>query len=573
MADVLGALTPGLTSQAGTAGSRLYLSGIGPDVYERVAPPTEVTLVQIPTSPLTGEGVLTGDWSIRRYPVTEEPGVISDMAVNWFDKLHAYPAILELGNLLSTVVRDIEIYSSYRILDQTLDTATNNAGTGITFQNLPVLSADLPIHYGVIFQVQVSTQGQPSIDGTLDFTTSVVPLSIIITGNRVVMMPYEPEGEIRETLGFLTDILRSANGKEQRIRVRNYPRQTVDYEFKFDDDAERRRFEAFIYKWHPQTFGVPIWFESQRLTAAVTAGDTTIYLNTLYSDFRVGGLLILWTSHLVFDSLEIDSITSTSITLSSPVVNSYSVRSKVMPLRTGITKQEITGDKYAVNLSTMAIKFHITDNEVDIGDTSAFSSHNSKVMFDDYNWISRETATDSLKNLLHHIDNKIGSQIQFSDWENSHMITTKGFFCRNPQATWEMRQVLHALAGRQKSFYLPTFYEDMVATNDIVNGTDILDIENIGYSDFVDGTEPNKSIYVLLNNGTIITRQVQSSSVVSSTIERLIIDIAWPSDILVSDIRRISYLRLGRFALDNFEINHNNSGQANLRGTVQGVIQ
>lgn len=575
MADYDGYILQGISDQAGVSADRYVLTSVGATASAaRLDPPQVVTPILFPTTQTSGFPEYTGDHLVKKFPVLDVDGSIDyGPGINWFEKLHSYPALIELGNLLATVIRDIEVYSSFRDTVQTLDTATNNAGTGITFENLPTLPANIPPNNGLIFQVQISTQGQPSIDGTLDFTTSLYPLSIAITGERVVMLSYEPEGPIRETLEFLTDILRSANGKEQRIRVRNYPRQIFDYNFKIPDDAERRRFETFLYQWHPEIFGVPVWFESKRLTAAVTSGATTLYLDTAYSDFREGGLLIVWQDYLTFDALEIDTITASSITTTSPVTRSYSARTKVMPLRTGITKQEISGDKFPVDLATTEIKFYIIDNEVDIGDTSAFSTHNGKVMFDDPNWIPRETNTYTLKNLIHRIDNLIGSAIQFSDWLNSHPITSKGFFCRNPQATWEMRQVLHALAGRQKSFYIPTFYEDLVINTTLANGTALMDIDNMGYADFIDGNEPNKSLYIVLNDGTIITRQVESASVIDSTTERLVVDSNWTSDILVSEIRRVSLLTLGRFARDTFEISHNNSGQATLKTPVQGVIQ
>lgn len=574
MANYVAALGTGLNDQAGASASRHTLAGVGTSASTaRPIPPTEIKGREL-TVPLAGESYITDEYLVKKTPtLTFDSTIIPGPGIYWFDLIHSYPTLIELGNILSTVTEDIEVYSSYRDTSQSLLTATNNAGTGITFQNLPTLPAVLPPNGGRVFQVRVSTQGQPTIDGTLDFTTSVDPVSIAITGTRVVMMAFEPSGAIQETLEFVTDILRSANGKEQRIRVRNYPRQILDYNFLMPEEEERRKAEVFLYKWHPQVFGVPIWFESKRLTAAATAGDTTIYLDTAYSDFRVGSLLIVWSDFETFDALEISAVTATSITLSSALVYSHPIRSKVMPLRTGITKQEISGDKYPVNLHTFAMKFFITDNEVDIGDDSAFSFHNSKTMFDDPNWIPRETNTDTLKNVVHRIDNKVGSAIQFSDWDNSHFISSKGFFCRNPQATWEMRQILHALAGRQKSFYLPTFYEDMVINQNIVNGTSVMDIDNIGYTDFIGASEPNKSLYMVLNDGTIITRQVTGSTVIDSTTERLTVDSPWSQAINITDVRIISYLRLGRFANDRFVINHNNSGQSTLKATVQGVIQ
>lgn len=568
MADHGGTLNAGLSSQA-DGGSR-HVIDIGVSASHPV-PPTDITPFEL-TPCLAGTLVFTGT-SLVLLPATTYQGAINyGHGINWFERILVKPTVIELGNILSTVTSEIEIYNSFRDDAQTLNTATNNAGTGITFQNLPTLVATIPPQSGAVFQARISSQGQPTIDGTLDFTTSLYALSIAITGSRIVMMAHQPEGDIEELLEFLTDITRSTNGKEQRVRVRNYPRQTFDFHFKFDHE-ERRFFETFMYKWQPQTFGVPVWSEVKRLTTAVTAGDTTLYFNNDYADFREGGQLIIWRDYLTYDALQIDAVASGSVTVTSEVSRDYPIRTRVMPLRTGITKQEVTGDKYPVNLSEHTIKFHVVDNEVDLASTAAFSTHNGKVMFDDGNWISRGTLTDTMKNVVHHLDNLTGSPIQFSNWLNSHFISSKGFFCKNPQATWQMRQVLHALAGPQKSFYLPTFMPDLVVKSPLTIGSAEMDIEYIRYSDFINGNEPNKSLYIVLTNGTIITRQVLSATIVDATTERLTVDDTWDSTIPAADVERVSFLRLCRFTDDKFEIHHNGSGQAQARFTVWGVLQ
>lgn len=572
MSDYDGVIGTALGDQAGVSAGRYTLAGVGSSAT-RSAPNNAITCIEFPEHDYSGIPEDTDENLIKRTPDTSYDGVFKDgEGQYWFEKLLSYPAILELGNLLTIVTRDIEIYNSFRDTEQTLNSATNNAGTGISFQGLPTFPTTISPNDGEIFQVRISTSGQPDIDGTLDFTTSLYPLSIIVTGTRVVMMAWEPSGPVLETLEFLTDILRSANGKEQRVRVRHYPRQKFSYKFLIDEGEELRRLESFLYKWHPQVFGIPVWFEAKKLTAAVSSGSSTLSLDTNYADFRSGGLLIVWTDYQTFDALEIDTVSASSITTTSPVTRDYPAGTYVMPLRTAITKQEISGDKYPVNLAQLFIEAEVNDNEVDLADTSAFSSHNSKVMFNDYNWIPRETNTDTLTNRVHRVDNQIGNPIQFTDWENSHFISSKGFFCKNAQKIWEMRQVLHALAGRQKSFYLPTFYHDMVVTNTLTNATFVMDIEHINYTTFVNATEPNKSLYIVLTDGTIITREVQSAVEVDETTERLTVDVAWPRDILPSEVSIVSYLRLGRFEKDSFEITHN-AGKATLKAPVQGVVR
>lgn len=490
----------------------------------------------------------------------------------WFERLWYLPVMLELGNILTTITSDIEIYNSDRELAQSLDTAVNNAGTGVSFLSLPTLPFDLGAQSGMTITVQISTEGQPVINGTLDFTTSLGDFSIPITGSRVVMFPYEPEQPIREILEFKTDVLRAVDGSEQRINVRKNPRQKMELYLRMEDGASLRRLVSLLKGWHERVFGVPVWWEARALGADAATSDLTITVDTSYGDFRVDGLAILWTDEDTYDALEIDSFDANSITFTSALTQDFVANETlVMPLRVANTESTIDRDIYPVNLQDFRLVFHVIDNDVDLADTAAFDTHNGKVMVDEPNLMTSSTTPAGFERQIEIIDNGIGVPQQFSTWLASASQRQKGFLGYSRQRIWEVRQLMHALRGSQTSFYLPTHTPDMVVVQNLASGSFLMDIEHQGYTKYVNGQEPYASLWIELVDGTVLTRQVTTAEELSSTTERLTVDVAWPSTITVAEINRVCFLELVRISDDRVLFRHQYPGQADIVVSVRGT--
>lgn len=575
MANFDGLLDIGISDQSGS-GSR-YQGNRSTNVSGGVALPSTVWRGLLVPRSSNGLGTLGGVSPSTHTPVNFDcfldPG---NIAQYWFEHVWTAPKRIDLGNIVTTVTQLIEIYNAYREADRSLNTATINAGTGINFLGLPSLPDSISEQHSSLFYVQVLTSGPPSIDGTLDFELDLsLSLSIPITGTRVVMFPFQPEQPITETLEFGTDVIVSADGKEQRISYRKNPRQSFLFEVKVDEEEsprERQRLQILLSGFHAGVFGVPVWFEARYLGADAAVDDTTITVDTAYGDFRAGSLAIVWKDSETFSALEIDSLTSTSITFTSGLTFDFVAgQSLVMPLRVAITEREIRDARSLVNLDTIGIQFLVLDNDLSIADTSAFPTHNSKVLLDEANLIESGEISDDWEREVDRLDNLIGSPIQISDWIASARNTRKGFLCHGMERIWQVRQLIHALRGNQISFYLPTFFKDLTPVENLASGSVLLDIDNIGYTDFINAQEPNKSIWIQLTDGTVLTREVVSSVEVDSDTERLTVDSAWPSTISVSEVSRISFLRLSRIADPVVRFRHNYGGDAVVSIAVRGV--
>jgi len=498
-----------------------------------------------------------------------------DEADVWFEQAIVRPLAFSFGNILSTQTDEITVYSSYRWDDITLTEVVNNLGAGVELPDLPSLPTILQPQSGFVVTLQVSTEGSPTLNDTLDFVFDVDTVSVLITGRRIVMFPVRPEAPVKEILEFLTDIMEHLDGSEQRVADRKNPRQ--EFEFALALDGNTRRFvENLLFDWQSRVFGLPIWHEPSFLTAAATLGQSSISVDdTTLGDYREGGMAIVLTDRFTYDALEIATLGSQTITFTSPLNNSYPAGTEVYPLRTAITTSPLRGSRSLFNNRNMAIKFRVLDNDVgdSFADTSAFNTLSSKVLLDGPNASERDMS-DILARRMVEFDNETGAFGISSPWSRGKRTAVKGFIMHSRQDVWDVRRLLHALRGRQISFYMPTFYDEFELTIKLQNGSQTINIVNVGFAQFAQGRMPSRGIIrVIRTNGDILVRNINSAGEVDAENEQIIVDVAWPEDIEIEDIERIEYVELVRADTDRFTFEHYNAiGDASLSFPVKVVF-
>ena len=535
--------------------------------------PSEVYrgLVVPSASPLAGVFEVTED-SVRGSYADHGGYEAAGPGQFWFEHVHSVPLSMALGNIVTTVTRQVEIYNAFHRAARELQTVENNVGGGTTLLGVPVVPYDIAAQHSLFVELRVATSGPPTINGTLVFTLDSGVLVIPVTGSRVVMFPYPPESPIDEELEWKTTVLSSTDGREQRVALRRCPRQSFNLNFAVEDDHVRRTLQSLVFGWLAGVFGIPVWFEARRLTVDAAADDLVIQVDTRHADFRDGGLAIVWYDEETWDALEIASHTDSALTFSSPLTQPFAAATSwVMPLRTALADPQISGTRHPVGLDVFPMTFRVLDNDAPAtADDSAFPTYDGRVLLNGPNFMGGSTAPRGTSMKVGRHDNETGAPAQFSDWQAPQGVSQKGFFTTTEQGRWEVRQLLHALRGPQAAFYLPTFYHDLVAAGPLSSGSSNMDIENIGYTRYINGQAPHNHIWVELLSGVEYCKEIVSSIVLDDDVERLTLSDAWPTTIQISEIRRISYLPLSRIAEDTVRLQHSGSGET---AVVFGVLE
>lgn len=524
-----------------------------------------------------GEGVWAAGTPVARTP--RNFGGQEDTfgpKTDWFNFIHVLPEEILAGVVLNNKIFTVQVYSSYRKTDQTWTSITNNVDAGVLLGGIPTLPTDLGPQEGDSFTVTVTPDGSSVISGTIDLVFAVRSVAITVTGTRSVVLPFEPQAPLMETLMFATSVLRGRAGTEQRIALRHVPRSRLELDYRLEG-ADRRKFEAFIFDGQARVFGIPMWWEGAVLTQPITASDTTITVDsTQYTHLVAGRQAIVWADADNTEVLTIDSVTPTTITFTSGFVSNFSAGAVVYPLFLGQVKAKgVKARRYPLNVDDYRLVLTSTDNSLDLASTAGFpSTFNSKVLVDDGNMIEGRSTSHTSERQVFVMDNTVGKFEVFTDWDVSRRSSTKIWQTVTRQKLWEVRQLLHALRGRQISFYLPTFREEVIPTASVTSGGTTLTIENIGYSSFYQDRQPRNVVRLTKTDGTTVARTVNSSSEISAAEEQLVVSSAWGVDANTSEIQRVEFLEEVRINSDEIRIMHQNGvGQARITVPVVSVLE
>lgn len=549
-----------------------------------VGTPDALTQLPYPASDalIGGSGVLTTNTDNKQTVIVETWNAIennqSSGGFDWFEDFHVIPRSFEFGNLLSPQSSPIEVFSAFRRLVKEWTSFVNNAGAGTELVGSPSLPTNVDPMSGIQMTVDVSTSGVPFVDDTLDFAFSGVgTIYVPITIQRIVLWGLVPEQPYEEELEFLTTIYTPKNGSEKRESLRKAPRQSWRYQYVIGEGTEAQYFENLLFDFQSLTFGVPVWFEDTEISSAVTAGDTTInVVSTSYRDFRVGGLAVIFTAQSTFDVLEIDAggITGTSLSFTAPTVNSYAAGTPVYPLDPCFAQARIDGQRWPVGLRAMGIRFQSSTNDVDLADLSAFSTYKGKLLLDNGNSMLRGTIGHDFEQPLIRIDGGAGTMYQSSTWDRHKRGHTFTLRADGRQAVWEMRQMVHALRGRQVSFYVPTDSDDLEVVADLLSASNTMDVTNVGYTQFVRNRTPKSDIRVNFVDGSApLLRAITGSSSPSTTVDQLVVDTNWPSTITPAEISRVEYVEKVRLDTDSIRIQYDESGsRARMVAPIRAVF-
>lgn len=527
-----------------------------------------------------GRGVETFD-DTPAAPTTRNNGYVAEGATvgweTWFESFHVIPREFHFGNLLSTQTVPIEVYSAFRRDNHNWTAFVNNAGLGTSILGIPTFPHTFvpQSNGGLNLSLQVTTNGPPIVDADLEFVFGTVPQTILtpITLKRVVLFAIRPELPFTERLRWSTEVLGHINGTEQRISARKNPRQVFEWDFIMEDGPERSFFHNVIFQWQSRIFGLPVWFESTKSTTTTASGATTVNVeHTNFADYRVGGLVVVFKDRSTFDVLELASLTSTSLTFVSGTLNSYPTGTFVMPLRTGLTRRTLDGSRFPVGAARLKMMFEVLDNDISIASTAAFASFNGKVHINGCNSVRGEMSEQFETDIVV-FDNEFGIPVQSTPWDVGKRISQLALLTKGRQALWETRQLLHALRGKQVSFYVSSFTHDFTIDSAITAGS-IINVANVGYTQFVQNRQPRNVIRITYNDGTPDDiRTVISSSIVDATREALTLSSAIGAH-AQSAVKKIMYVEKVRWDSDEILIRHEAGDRVRrITGPIKTVLE
>jgi hypothetical protein len=339
----------------------------------------------------------------------------------------------------------------------------------------------------------------------------------------------------------------------------------------------RDSINAVLFDWQARVFGVPVWFEQRPLDGDIIVDDTNINVDTSAADFRLDSLVMVWTTNQDFEVLEIDSFTANNIVTKTPFAKAFTAGlSVVTPVRTAFTKPALSNKRFAIGPSDFGMEFEVLDN-IDLAALGPFNTYQgigqsiAKPILDGFNFMPSATIGEGNRRKVERLDVITGPPTQFSPWAKGKPIYQFGFEAKSLAEVFEWRQLAHFLRGSQLSFYVPTGRTDFKPVTDIGNLATFIDVENFGFTNFIQEVTPRSDLRFVRIDGTSSVHQIVASQEQSPTVERISFSPALSPALPVVDIDRIEFVTLCRIDRDQVSLTHGRPGEARISFNLIGI--
>lgn len=499
-----------------------------------------------------------GDWAtvadeqpVAELELTVDGFHAAGFLADFYYRIHIIPGSIALGNLLSSQVRNMEVWNSY--LSPKLLSSIGQVGTdGITLTQ-PVLP---PTSFAALeartYTLSINTNGPPVIDATYTFNFETEQPTLKVTGRRVVLWPFIPETGHDETMEWKTDIL-SSYKNEQRLALRTAPRQSFRHAFLLDPDQFSRA-KAISTQWAHRVYGIAAWAEVSLLEGGLSAGATFIPFNTAFADYRNDDLVLLWASDKRLIALEITTVEPGGVHLKLPLEEDWP-DCFIAPLRFARTLSGVEYSRSHNEYTVVSALFDVTQN-ADLGTDSGFPSYRDKPVMTDRSAVVGDLR-ERIARTVDVFDNGSGPvQVDTqTDWVRN--LQTLSFIKQTRQDIWNLRRWIHARRGRQRGFWLPSWNRDLVIVEDVGPTASALTVLPIGYPLYYS----IKDIMIQLRNGTRLFVRATSGATNPDGNEVLAMAEQVGTGFAAADVEFACFMTHCRFDSDRVTFRHGEAGR------------
>lgn len=465
---------------------------------------------------------------------------VPNFADDFYNHILIEPTVIDAGNVSSDQVRTVKLFNGF------FEPVTIDAILGSNIEGISLAGVSPPQVVGALVSLTmtmtISTEGPPDIDAEFLFQFSLGPdIAIEVGGSRVIILPYQAEAPFEEELEWSSEVLVSNDGTEQRIQLRQAPRQKFSGSYHVPM-SQVSRAGNIIYGWLGKRWAIAVWSESQMVS--FTASDTVPCI-TGNTDIRVGGLVMVWASESVYEIIEVAVINTGSIQLVRPTVNDYP-RGLLMPVRAGVTPANMKVTKTVASAKVLG-DFEVVDN-IQLTATVPAQFLGEDIYYDEVLMSDGDTFTDDYQNRIDRVD--FGTTLDiYAPWKHAKIARNCRYIFQTRDESWTFRRWLHRRDGPQKPYWLPSFENDFTLQMTGLIANTLIVLQN----DWRGLNELHKHLAIQYTDNTWRAVTITGSAPLDATTMSLSIDTNL--NVAADRVKRISFLGLKRLATSVVKIN------------------
>jgi len=286
---------------------------------------------------------------------------------------------------------------------------------------------------------------------------------------RIFPAAHNWAGDYSVAYEYLTDIITSGNGKEQRRAVRNYPRLTTSGTAVYHGEA-KLLMDYYFAAWQPYRSIAPLEHLGLRTTAAMApeAGSVDFaWSEASAPPWVIGGDTVIIRHGLrpgVMETRTVGGVSPGTISFQDDSLTEFPPGSTIFPTVQGWGKLKPVGSRRSNDVGTMSYSFEVdpTLRIIYPGELDITYVGGKELMSKKPNW--RENVDVSFiwdRQPIDYNYGAIGNPVNFSF---PSRITKATYLARDRVEAWSAMNFFMRHQGRRMSFFAPTFEDDIPYT-------------------------------------------------------------------------------------------------------------
>lgn len=397
---------------------------------------------------------------------------------------------------------------------------------------------------------------------------------------------------ITEKWEYKTDIITSYDGHEQRIKTRQYPRHYVSYDYPAMNCFEAQWLRGLGRLRQSDTYYIPMWHNVTRLAEDFPGMGKSLYINKehMYSFDDVE-----WIEIFVKDDPNqfgvnmvlrvenyFDQIIGLKKVLTKPL---YKENTWIYPLKR-CSIQPMNGFQYIYSngasvthsfedLLRKPVNLKIPDKWVtDFENYSLRNKWNLPEHYDNREvfvaspqWLDDDSLSLSVDKAVTKMDNETGQFLYDLKNEKSYDVHTMELILMCKEAINNMQRFFKRVSGMYKSFYAPTWANDIELLQDIEAQNNYIYTKWSNISDFYISNKRNKKLVIFTKDKhsyilDILTYGYEMIDGVK--VGKIMFTNPLGMNIPKSNVLMCSYFNLVRFDSDELQLNYESDIVANV---------
>lgn len=410
------------------------------------------------------------------------------------------------------------------------------------------------------FNITHSGSVRVGVEIEYENTFTIHHRAVIRGKDRVQNLPvwsFEPnwKDDYLETLEWLTDVLRSPTGAEQRRALRATPRRSFEFSIALQGN-ERAYFDNLLNAHGAHEWYFPLWQDIHYLEEATELDSNFLACGTAAGSFAVGDIVFIGQpgSSRKYELGEVFELSPEGISLIEPVEFQWEPNTCIFPVRVARFTEQPRPRRANDNTITSQIRFRVTERNKGVTPAIGGDTYRSfKVLVAEPD--EAEAIDLGYERIMEELDNQVGIPSVYDSAVRAFPMQRHSWTLKGREDHSNFMSLIYGLRGKAIPVWLPTFSQDFELTANVAAGTSALNVRDVGFTAAGGPRDGRNDIMIELMDGTRIYRHIVASTT-DGEIETLGLSEDFTTGFNVEDVFRISFLALSRLDQDAIEISH-----------------